>query len=531
MKGAFKAVSALFLSVVLAGCGSAETAVPNTPEPTVTAGDETTVSTPADEEADKPSGTPGSYRDQKPSVLEDLVNKDVEIPTLIVTGNRWPYDEETLQDVWTFYYPYMEVVFGPVADDFWEQDLTWNMSDETLALHYCEQIPEANRIDVGDDRSLTEFRHCVASLVHETGHIWLQNNNAALQFDCGQWLWEGNTLLFEQIATIEGLDSENREGNNVPNFFDLYDYAGGNVINGSERDGDKANAGRSYVDASACYALFYLDTALSTPGTYDYWQTVCIERTKYAQENNVSATDPEVLSEIMDRVADGKTMDGMTPSEWLFSRSVAETHGSDGVLLGVFGHFMGTVHDDHGDVASPYGHRVEATVYAARRTNGVEKALEGTEVTVTAYDCFGNEVATENATISNRGDADGIRFMYEDGNELSAEAFPDYSVIRYVVTANVDGKEYTDVNFNLKTAEDDLVYASDNRLFFLLINEDETVNTSLTDIEVSGGYNIDKSHLDHGLLMVQVAQGESVIVNGKEYTKPLGARVIPIVVQ
>ena len=65
----------------------------------------------------------------------------------------------------------------------------------------------------------------------------------------------------------------------------------------------------------------------------------------------------------------------------------------------------------------------------------------------------------------------------------------------------------------------------------MLINEDETVNTSLTDIEVSGGYNIDKSHLDHGLLMVQVAQGESVTVNGREYTKPLGARLIPVVVK
>ena len=44
-------------------------------------------------------------------------------------------------------------------------------------------------------------------------------------------------------------------------------------------------------------------------------------------------------------------------------------------------------------------------------------------------------------------------------------------------------------------------------------------------------YEIEKSHLDHGLLIVQAAQGESVIVNGKEYTKPLGARLIPIVVE
>ncbi len=545
MKRALRSVSVLFLTLTLAGCTAANPAVSDTKEETVTTSDDNTVTSPADDREDTsvselpgdnqedtaPDAEEPSYRDPKPNVLEELANKDVEVPTLTITGNRWPYEEDTLQELWKFYYPYMEVVFGPVADDFWEQGLTWNMSDETLEHHYCEQIPEDNRIDIGDDRSLVEFPHCSASLVHETGHIWLQNNNAALQFDCGQWLWEGNTLLFEQIATIEGLDPDKREGIYVPNFFDMYDYAGGDIINGSLRDGDKANSGRSYVDSSACFALFYLDTALSTPGTYDFWQNVCIERTKYAKENNVAVTDPEALSEIMDRVADGKTMDGMKPSEWLFSRSVADTEGADGVLLGVFGQFMAVVSDENGNVATGYGQRVEASVYGSKRTNGVEEALEGTEVKVTAYDCFGNEIASENVSISDRGDVDGIRFKDADGNELNAEAFPEYSVIRFVATADVDGQEYTDVNFFLNTSWDDLVYSTDNRLFFLLINEDETVNTSLTDIEVSGGYNVDKSHLDHGLLIVQAAQGESVIVNGKEYTKPLGARLIPLVVE
>ncbi len=545
MKRALRSVSVLFLTLTLAGCTAANPAVSDTKEETVTTSDDNAVTSPADDQEDTsvselpgdnqedtaPDAEEPSYRDPKPDILEELANKDVQVPTLNVTGDRWPYEEETLQELWKYYYPYMEVVFGPIADDFWEQGLTWNMTDETLERHCCEQYADDNRIDIGDDRALVEFPHCAASLVHETGHIWLQNNNTALQFECGQWLWEANTLLFEEIATIEGLDPDKREGTPVPNYLDLYDYAGGDVINGVLRDGDKANAGRSYVDGAANLALFYLDTALSTPGTYDYWQKVCIARTEYAKENNVAATDPEALSEIMDRVADGKTMDGMKPSEWLFSRSVADTEGSDGVLLGVFGHFMGTVFDQNGNVASPYGRRAEVTVYGAKRTNGVEEALEGTEVRVAAYDCFGNEIASQDVTISDRGDADGILLRDKDGNPVEGESFPEYSVIRFVATADVDGQEYTDVNFFLNTSWDDLVYSTDNRLFFLLINEDETVNTSLTDIEVSGGYNVDKSHLDHGLLIVQAAQGESVIVNGKEYTKPLGARLIPIVVE
>ena len=321
MKRALRSVSVLFLTLTLAGCTAANPAVSDTKEETVTTSDDNVVTSPADDREDMsvselpgdnqedtaPDAAEPSYLDPKPNILEDLVNKDVEVPTLNVTGDRWPYEEETLQELWKYYYPYMEVVFGPIADDFWEQGLTWNMTDETLERHCCEQYADDkayrrqhdadNRIDIGDDRALVEFPHCAASLVHETGHIWLQNNNTALQFECGQWLWEANTLLFEEIATIEGLDPDNREGNPVPNFLDLYDYAGGDVINGVLRDGDKANAGRSYVDGSANLALFYLDTALSTPGTYDYWQNVCIGRTEYAKDNNVAATDPEALSE------------------------------------------------------------------------------------------------------------------------------------------------------------------------------------------------------------------------------------------
>lgn len=470
--------------------------------------------------------------DPQPHILENLVVKNVETPTLYITGNRWTWSKEDLQEIWTKNYPYMQVVFGPIADDFWDQGLTWNMTDETLATHYNEQIPKDNRIDVGDQRSADDIGICSYSVVHETGHIWLQNLNDGLQFDAGQWIWEGNTLLFEEIAGFENFDPEHRANFQIPNFYDLYNYAGGDIVNGCWTDGDRAGDGRSLADSNATLALFYLDTALSTPGTYDYWQKVSIERTKYAQENNLTATNPEALTQIMDKVANGKTMDGMGPGEWLFSRSVANTNGSNGIHLGVFGQYWGYCEDKEGNKVSPYGQDISMGVaaYLISRKDGKETALEGTEVNFDAYDCFGTKIGSNKAIVDNNGYVENVSLKDEHSGEITWTFFPEYSAIKYVATTTIDGQEYSDINFAVNTAPNDFVSRTDNRMFFILINEDETINTKLTDIEVSGALGVDKSHLNQGLLIVQANQGDNVTVNGQEYTKPVGARTIPFIV-
>ena len=470
-----------------------------------------------------------NFADPLPHILTDLQDASAKAPTLYITGDKWTWSNEQLQDIWSKQYPAMEVVFGPIADDFWQQGLTWNMTDELLKTHVCEQYAEDNRIDVGDERVANELNRAGAQLVHETGHIWLQNNNAGLTFECGQWLWEGNTLLFEELADIENHLPEYRDRYTPQNFFDLYNYMGGDIINGAVRDGDKCN--RSFTDGSAAQALVYLDSALSTPGTYDYWQKVCIERTKYAQENNVTYTNPEILTKIMDKVADGKTFDGMGPGEWLFSRSVANTNGKDGIHLAVYGMYNGYVEDENGMVVSPFGQRSESVnVYCIKRENGVEKGLEGTQVEVLFYDCDGFNISNETVTIDRDGEARDVLIHDRSGNEIVPENLPEYSATRYEAKAVINGKEYSDINFGLNTAPGDLITRTDNRMFFILINKDETINTVLTDIEVSGGYNVFKNYLNHGLLIVQANQGDNVVVNGKEYTKPIGSRIIPIVV-
>ena len=42
----------------------------------------------------------------------------------------------------------------------------------------------------------------------------------------------------------------------------------------------------------------------------------------------------------MDKAAGKKTIDGMKPSKWLFSRAVSNVKGKDGVYLNVWGNYQ-----------------------------------------------------------------------------------------------------------------------------------------------------------------------------------------------
>lgn len=450
--------------------------------------------------------------DPEVHILDNLKDESLVAPTLYIKGDRWPCDEQVLQDAWKKYYLYLNVIFGPIADDFSEQGLTWQMDDRTLSARINEQIPAENRIEMGIPVASEDTRQCIAGLVHETGHIWLQNNNDSVMYNTGQWLWEAHTILGERILVAEGID----EGS-LPNYYDLFEYVGKDVLNGVMTDGDKAN--RSFSDFSASCALYYLDTALSTPGTYDYWQKVSMERVKYCVETNAPFTENDVLCEIMDRVADGKTMDGMKPSEWLFSRAVSNTKGPDGTFLSVYGNY-----------ADNLGKDIRANVYGAKRTSGRETGLNGQEVEVVYYDAKNNEMGSATVSLGENGTAEKFQFSNGD-RRLEADSFEDYSAARIVAKANVDGKEYTDTNYTIVINRDDRISATDNRMFFILINEDESINSLLTEVNVEGAYKVDDSHLENGLLILHVNQGEDVKLFGKTYTKPQGSRIIPIVVE
>ncbi len=437
------------------------------------------------------------------------------IPKLTVVGDKWPCSEAELQTVWKKYYSLMVQILGPIADDFYSQGLTWIMTDETLSHTVNEQLPEKNAIEMGIAIHSTDPDQCIGGLVHETGHMWLQNNNAAIGFDHGQWIWEAVTNVVGLILTSEGIS-----GHILPSHADLYEYAGWNCVNGVVNDGDKAN--RTFSDFSAGSSIYYLDTALSTPGTYDYWIKVNELRNKYEQADSCGFTSKELMSKILDEAADGKTMDGMTPSEWLYSRSVSNINGKDGTYLNVFGNY-----DD------ALGHDMRIWVYAYTRKDLKETGLSGQEVTVSAYNAAGDELASGTFTIPENGTVDKRDIKTKSGANFSAENIPANSAIRYTAKMTVGGKEYTDTNYTIVLGREDNITAADDRMFFILTDAKENlVSAKEKNITITGATSVDTSGLSNGLLIVHAKQGSDVTITTKAgtyiYTKPAGSRVIPI---
>ncbi|MBP5305977.1 MAG: hypothetical protein J6Z02_09025 [Lachnospiraceae bacterium] len=447
-----------------------------------------------------------------------LTNKAVEnLPKLTVTGDKWPCSEAELLAAWKTYYPLMEQILGPIAEDFYTQGLTWTMTDETLSHRVNEQFPATNTIEMGIGVHSTDTYQCIQGLIHETGHMWLQNNNEAISFDHGQWIWEAVTNLVGFVLTAEGVS--NGQGSMLPSHADLYEYAGWDCVNGVVTDGNKA--WRSVSDFTAGSMIYYLDTALSTPGTYDYWVKVNELRNKYEKADSCGFTSKELMYRILDEAADGKTMDGMAPSEWLYSRAVSNINGKDGTYLNVFGNY-----DDS------FGHDLRFWVYGFDRKNGVETGLSGQKVTVNAYDVAGKELASGTFSISDNGTVDKRGLTAKGGGDFSANDLPANSAIRYTAKATVNGESFTDTNYNIVLGRDDKITANDDRMFFILTDAKENlVSAKEKDITVSGG-TADTSGLANGLLIVHAKQGTDVKIVTKAgtyvFTKPAGARAIPI---
>ena len=437
------------------------------------------------------------------------------IPKLTVVGDKWPCSEAELQAAWKKYYSLMVQLLGPIADDFYSQGITWIMTDETLSHRVNEQLPEQNAVEMGISVHSTDKDQCIQGLVHETGHMWLQNNNDAIRFDHGQWIWEAVTNYVGLILTSEGI-----QGSILPSHADLYEYAGWDCVNGVVNDGDKAN--RSISDFSAGASIFYLDTVLSTPGTYDYWIKVNELRNKYEKADSCGFTSKELMSKILDEAAAGKTIDGITPSEWLYTRAVSNISGKSGTYLNVFGNY-----DDY------LGHDMRIWLYGFTRKDLKETGLSGQEVIVNAYNAAGEDLAEGKFTLSENGTVDKRSLKTKTGADLNPDDIPANSAIRYTAKATINGTAYTDTNYTIVLGRDDRITAADDRMFFILTDKSENlVSAKANSITVTGATSVDTSGIANGLLIVHVKQGSDVTITTKAgtytYSKPAGSRVIPI---
>lgn len=433
-------------------------------------------------------------------------------PILLFNGDKWPCSNYDLENQWKKSYVYLEQILGPACDDIQNDGLEWVMTKQTLSNGINQANAAQNTIELGTEDATKNLEACSEAFIHEAAKLWLQQDNEALKFNCGPWFIEASAGLSKRILVSEGLS----EGG-ISAFADLYDYVGWEALNGTSSREDKACI--SFCDEAGSMNLYYMDTVLSTPGTYDYWVNVNRLCQEYADKNKCSILSDDALRKILDEAAGGRSIDGLTPAEWLFSRNVANTKGSDGTYLTLLGNY-----DDHP------GDDYRVNVYAFVRKGGKETGLAGQKVTIKEYDAQNRELRNTSFTLDEDGLAKKQWIIATARDENGPISFAPYSAIRIEASANISGKSYTATNYTINLAAQDTITYADNRMFFILTGENgQILNLTSKDISVDGGEWIQKSSISNGLLIVKANQGDTIKlrVNGHDYTfsKPAGARV------
>ena len=450
-------------------------------------------------------------------------NAKYEIPKLTIVGNRWPCSKSELQNAWIKYYPLMVQILGEPCKDIKENGLVWKMTDETLDRSVNETFPQTNTVEMGIQVASRDKQQCISGLIHETGHLWQQVNDEAVTYNFGQWIWEASTIIVERILQNEGL-----EPSTLKTFgaepVDLYNLMGYEGLNGVQADGDKVWRGN--VDLTASNCIYYMNTVLSTPGTYDYWKKVYAYKQSYAEKNNTSIITKTEFMGFLDKAAGKKTIDGMKPSKWLFSRAVSNVKGKDGVYLNVWGNYQDN-----------FGHDVRVNLYGFTRKQLKESSLKSTNVKVNVYDAKNVLKGKSTFKLNQNSIVEKGKIKNLKGKELGTDAFSTYSAIRYVAVMNVKGKTIAATNYSVILPQKDNVKANDNRMFLILIDSKGKIvsNLAASKIKITGATSKNTKYMKNGLLILSVKQGKTVdvTVNSKKYklSKPAGTRIVPIKVK
>lgn len=160
----------------------------------------------------------------------------------------------------------------------------------------------------------------------EVGHLFYDVGDTVIDFAFGQWIWEAHSLIAETLTRAE-LTGDSR----AIALYDTTANLGWERVNGVIQDGFKYQ--RTIVDGSATAALQLMTEVLTADTGLDFIKRVnagILER--YRASGNPKLT-PAAYRQILDAAAAGRTVDGRSPGDWLFSQPVTNTSGTPGQYL------------------------------------------------------------------------------------------------------------------------------------------------------------------------------------------------------
>jgi len=433
------------------------------------------------------------------------IDTNIKIPELTVKGD-WPCGEQALRDAWKKLYPYYVHFLGEPGDLI-QNGLTWKW-DESIAPETGGFNAADNSVQMGpmpqhkEAFARGDYSELYYQMMHETAHLFVQYRNKCVKYDFGQWIWEANALVAEALTKRAIEKMENINGGT----YDLYSSLGWDSVNGVMNDGLKYQ--RTIVDSNATAALTMLVDVMSHDSGYDFIARMnTLVREKMAEQKSEVITR-QTYAKLLDTAANGRLIDGMKPSEWLFSQPVSNIDGKTGDYIVAAP--VRNVFDAHGPVT------VQVSVfrrYKDSRGDLAEKSLSGQPFELSLYDCKNGLVASADAALSRH--VDQVEF-----NDLSLET----GAYRICARTTIEGKTIESNNYFIFTDDETgRKLAGRDVMIFIPVDGSGALVPDTRTFSVSGGNEI---LYGNGCIAVSADEGQDIAMDGKTYTKPYGSRTI-----
>lgn len=456
-------------------------------------------------------------------VYDTGIIKGTSLPVLRVKGN-WPMPERSLQTAWAKYYPLYATFLG-LPTKILTEGITWEW-DDSITPDTAGYYADTNSFKMGrlpqhdnfNPNNYENYEPLYLHGMHETGHLFWQEGDSNLGFDFGQWIWEANSLIAERLFKYKYYGEDLGVSS-----YDLKANLGWESINGVRSDGNTyGNAGRTMVDSSATEALSMMAAVLSYDTGYDYFARINALRVEEYNKTGNFNVSAEAYADMLDSAANGRTMDGKKPSEWLYSQPVANTDGTLGSYMTILPRQINLSegYPSEGQLA------IETALFQRTlNSNGdkTEALISGINVDMSFYNSTGKllDQTIQTSPLEAFGTID-----ISLPNSMAAGPY------RIMASTLVDGKAITATSY--------VLYQNRNldrsEMAIILLNADGTIKTDIgSSLSVKGAIRVDTSAASKGLIIVKADVGDNITIEYKGiihiFSKPPSSRIVPLTLQ
>lgn len=454
-------------------------------------------------------------------IADERLLKAHTIPELRLEGD-WPCSEKLLQKKWKEIYPYYCRYHG-LPTKILTEGVTWKWDGGVTGSDYVDYSAATNTVTmnrVNQHRYFSDdfhydyedlFLHCM----HETSHLFWQAGSENIMTGFGQWAWEATALVAESMFFAERYNDYNHSN---MRRFDCTEFCGRDAVNGVFSDSNKYD--RTIANGSATDTFIYLCSVLSDEGEWNYFTKVNGLRIKRFEETGELKVTLDEYAALLDEAAEGRTIDGMKPSEWFKARAIANTDGAVGDYLIVYP--LRSI-DNSAAISYACWNR-----FVDEQGDKREKAYTNQSIKLKAFTPSGKLVGRGTVQTNDCGIG---------GTELRlASGITDNTALKVTATTTIGGKTLTTATY---TVYNQFQVKPDVKEFMYLIlldsDGDIVTNIKKADVKVTGARSVDTSALSGGVLVLNVATSGTANINigGKtlKFSQPIGVRVIPIIVK